>query len=84
LRGVEVVVAVAEALPFADGVFDGTLSQLVVNFMRDPAAGVREMARVTRQGGIVASWYGIRVPVVAVPAPRLDSAAVGGTPRCLS
>jgi ubiquinone/menaquinone biosynthesis C-methylase UbiE len=55
LPGVEVVVAPAEGLPFADGAFDATLSQLVVNFMRDPEAGVREMARVTRPGGIVAS-----------------------------
>jgi Methylase involved in ubiquinone/menaquinone biosynthesis len=55
LPGVEVAVGAAEALPFADGAFDATLSQLVVNFMRDAEAGVREMARVTRPGGIVAS-----------------------------
>jgi SAM-dependent methyltransferase len=53
--GVEVVVAAAEALPFSDDAFDVTLSQLVVNFMRDAEAGVREMARVTRPGGVVAS-----------------------------
>ena len=45
----------AEALPFADGAFDAALSQLVVNFMGDAEAGVREMARVTRPGGVVAS-----------------------------
>lgn len=55
LPGVEVAVGAAEALPFADGAFDAALSQLVVNFMRDAEAGVREMARVTRPGGIVAS-----------------------------
>src|SRR5215204_2574278 len=55
LPGVDVVEAPAEALPFADGTFDATLSQLVVNFMGDPEAGVREMARVTRPGGVVAS-----------------------------
>jgi SAM-dependent methyltransferase len=55
LPGVEVVVAGAETLPFADGVFDAALSQLVVNFMNDAEAGVREMARVTRAGGVVAS-----------------------------
>ena len=53
--GVEVVVAPGESLPFGDDSFDATLSQLVVNFMRDPEAGVREMARVTRPGGVVAS-----------------------------
>lgn len=42
--GVEVVVSAAEALPFSDGAFAVTLSQLVVNFMRDADAGVREMA----------------------------------------
>src|SRR5215471_13656217 len=47
--------APAEDLPFDDGSFDATLSQLVVNFMNDPAAGAREMRRVTRAGGVVAS-----------------------------
>ncbi len=42
-------------LPFPDAGFDAALSQLVVNFMRDAEAGVREMARVTRPGGVVAS-----------------------------
>ncbi|MCW2997575.1 MAG: class SAM-dependent methyltransferase [Solirubrobacterales bacterium] len=55
LPGVEVVVTAAETLPFADGTFDAALSQLVVNFMPDAEAGVREMARVTRPGGTVAS-----------------------------
>jgi SAM-dependent methyltransferase len=53
--GAEVVVAAAETLPFGDGAFDGALSQLVVNFMADAHAGVGEMARVTRAGGVVAS-----------------------------
>jgi SAM-dependent methyltransferase len=55
LPGVAVVRAPAEALPYEDGAFDAVLSQLVVNFMSDPHAGVREMARVARPGGIVAS-----------------------------
>jgi SAM-dependent methyltransferase len=53
--GVRVEVAVAEALPFPDGSFDAALSQLVVNFMTDAPAGVREMRRVTRSGGTVAA-----------------------------
>jgi SAM-dependent methyltransferase len=53
--GVDVVVGAAEALPFGDGEFDVVASQLVVNFMDDPRAGVREMARVARPDGIVAS-----------------------------
>jgi SAM-dependent methyltransferase len=53
--GVEVVLAAAEELPFADDSFDAALSQLVVNFMRDPRSGTRELARVTRAGGVVAA-----------------------------
>jgi SAM-dependent methyltransferase len=55
LPGVEVVVAAAEELPFPNDAFDATLSQLVVNFLLDADQGVREMARVTRPGGLVAS-----------------------------
>lgn len=51
--GVDVRVAAAESLPFPDGGFDCALAQLVVNFMRDPAAGVGEMVRVTKPGGTV-------------------------------
>ncbi len=51
--GTDVRVAPAERLPFGDGVFDATLAQLVVHFMADPVAGLREMARVTRAGGRV-------------------------------
>jgi SAM-dependent methyltransferase len=45
----------AEALPYADGFFDVALAQLVVHFMADPVAGLREMGRVTRPGGWVAA-----------------------------
>ena len=45
--------AAAEDLPFADAEFDVTLAQLVVHFMTDPVRGLREMARVTRPGGVV-------------------------------
>lgn len=55
LPGVTVERAPAEHLPFADGSFDATLAQLVVHFMSDPVGGLREMARVTRPGGVVAA-----------------------------
>jgi SAM-dependent methyltransferase len=51
LPGVDVRLAPAESLPFDNGTFDAALAQLVVHFMRDPVAGLREMARVTRDGG---------------------------------
>jgi len=44
----------AEDLPWEDGTFDAALASLVIAFMRDADAGVREMARVTRPGGTVA------------------------------
>jgi SAM-dependent methyltransferase len=45
----------AETLPWDDDTFDRTLAQLVVHFMRDPVAGLREMGRVTRADGVVAA-----------------------------
>lgn len=53
--GMDVRPAAAEELPFPDGRFDAALAQLVVHFMTDPVAGLREMARVTRPGGVVAA-----------------------------
>jgi SAM-dependent methyltransferase len=47
--------ASAEQLPFPDDAFDAALAQLVVHFMSDPGAGVAEMRRVTRPGGVVAA-----------------------------
>ena len=47
--------ATAEELPFPDENFDAVLAQLVVHFMADPGAGLREMSRVAREGGVVAA-----------------------------
>lgn len=55
LPDVPVVAAAAEELPFGDHEFDATLAQLVVHFMDDPAAGIAEMRRVTRPGGVVST-----------------------------
>ena len=56
----EVQCAAAETLPFPDATFDITLAELVVHFMNDPVAGLREMARVTKPGGHVVAcvWDG--------------------------
>lgn len=51
--GVDVQQASAEHLPFPDQVFDAALAQLVVHFMSDPAAGLTQMRRVTREDGVV-------------------------------
>lgn len=55
LPDVDVHAGAAEDLPFADDSFDVAMAQLVVHFMADPVAGLREMARVTRPGGTVAA-----------------------------
>lgn len=49
-------VADAGALPWENGACAATVSGLVLNFVPDAAAMVREMARVTRPGGIVAAY----------------------------
>lgn len=53
LPGVTATVGRAEDLPHDEATFDAALASLVVHFMTDPVAGLREMARVTRPGGIV-------------------------------
>jgi SAM-dependent methyltransferase len=64
---VDVRQAPAEDIPFEDGTFDAALAQLVVHFRTDPVAGIREMARVTHRGGVVAAcvWdlAGGRAPI---------------------
>jgi ubiquinone/menaquinone biosynthesis C-methylase UbiE len=47
-------VAPAESLPWPDEHFDAALAQLVVAFMSDAPAGVREMRRVVKPGGTIA------------------------------
>jgi SAM-dependent methyltransferase len=65
--GVETHIAPAEELPLQDGTFDAALAQLVVHFMSDPVRGIFEMARVTRDGGVVVAcvWDhgGKRTPI---------------------
>ena len=48
--GVDIRQGTAEALPYDDGAFDVAMANLVVHFMSDPVAGLREMGRV---GGLV-------------------------------
>ncbi|MGB6286773.1 MAG: class I SAM-dependent methyltransferase [Xanthobacteraceae bacterium] len=49
-------VADAQALPFPDKSFDAATMALVIVFIPDPAKAAREMARVVRPGGIVATY----------------------------
>jgi SAM-dependent methyltransferase len=64
--GADVRIGVGEQLPFGDDAFDVVLAQLVVQLMDDRDAGVREMARVARPGGIVAAavWDSHTMPLL--------------------
>lgn len=53
--GVDVRVADVHALPFADGEFDVVHAHQVLQHLADPVQALREMARVTRPGGLVAA-----------------------------
>ena len=52
---VSLVVGEAERLPFADGEFDHLTFTYLLRYVDDPAATLRELARVVRPGGRVAS-----------------------------
>jgi SAM-dependent methyltransferase len=84
--GVDVRQAAAESLPFADGQFGAALASLVVGFMQDPATGIREMARVTAPGGIVAAcfWHHDQMPALGLfwrAASSLDPSIAGDLRR---
>jgi SAM-dependent methyltransferase len=46
----------AVALPFPDDTFDAAVMPLVIFFVRDPARGVAEMARVVCPGGVITAY----------------------------
>ena len=52
---VELVEASAEQLPFADATFDHLTVTYLLRYVDDPGATLRELARVVRPGGVVAS-----------------------------
>lgn len=66
LRGrVTLIAGEAERLPFADGEFDHVTFTYLLRYVDDPAATLRELARVVRPGGRVAALE------FAVPPSRL-------------
>jgi ubiquinone/menaquinone biosynthesis C-methylase UbiE len=77
----DIRLAPAERLPWSDRSFDAALSQLVMNFLEDADAGLREMRRVVRPNGMVAActWdYGGEMQMLRTfwdAALELDPAA---------
>jgi demethylmenaquinone methyltransferase/2-methoxy-6-polyprenyl-1,4-benzoquinol methylase len=51
---VELVEGEADHLPFADGEFDALTFTYLLRYVEDPAATLRELARVVRPGGVIA------------------------------
>jgi SAM-dependent methyltransferase len=65
----------AMALPVADAASDAAVMALVLFFVPDPAAGVAEMCRAVRAGGVVAAYHwdvlGGGFPLAAIGAEML-------------
>jgi demethylmenaquinone methyltransferase/2-methoxy-6-polyprenyl-1,4-benzoquinol methylase len=74
---VRLAVARAEQLPFADATFDGLTFTYLLRYVADPAATLRELARVVRPGGAVASLeFAVPRSPVWLPAWRLYTRVV--------
>jgi demethylmenaquinone methyltransferase/2-methoxy-6-polyprenyl-1,4-benzoquinol methylase len=52
---VHLAVARAEDLPFADATFDALTFTYLLRYVADPAATLRELARVVKPGGVIAN-----------------------------
>ena len=52
---VHLAVARAEELPFADATFDALTFTYLLRYVADPAATVKELARVVKPGGVIAN-----------------------------
>jgi len=86
-RQVELVEASADALPFEDESFDAVTFTYLLRYVDDPAATMRELARVVRPGGTVAGlefgvprgfWRPLWELYVRVGLPLAGSLAGGG------
>lgn len=69
------------ALPYADESFDASVANFVVNHLTVPLTGVRELARVTRPGGVIAVTIWPSEPVSAFNALWNDVIERSGAAR---
>jgi demethylmenaquinone methyltransferase/2-methoxy-6-polyprenyl-1,4-benzoquinol methylase len=65
---IELREARAEDLPFEDAAFDGLTFTYLLRYVDDPAATMRELARVVRPGGVIAM---LEFGLPGRPLPRL-------------
>lgn len=63
---IRLVAGDANALPFPDSSFDTVVFSYLLRYVADPSATVRELARVLRPGGVLASVE-FGVPEAAIP-----------------
>jgi demethylmenaquinone methyltransferase/2-methoxy-6-polyprenyl-1,4-benzoquinol methylase len=76
-RRIRLAVARAEQLPFADATFDALTFTYLLRYVSDPGETLRELARVVRPGGVVASLeFGVPPGPVWLPAWRLYTRVV--------
>ncbi len=78
LTNVETVRATADALPVAEKSFDAVTCRIAAHHFPDPAAFVREAARVLKPGGVLALDDNIapdRVLLPGYPAAEIEAAA---------
>jgi demethylmenaquinone methyltransferase/2-methoxy-6-polyprenyl-1,4-benzoquinol methylase len=74
---VRLAVARAEQLPFPDDTFDALTFTYLLRYVADPGATLRELARVVRPGGTVASLeFAVPPKPVWLPAWRLYTRVV--------
>ena len=64
------VLADAERLPLADATLDALLAAGLIGHLADPVAGLAELARVTRPGGVIAAFHPVGRAVLAARQGR--------------
>lgn len=88
IEGVEFRVGSAAEIPFADGSFDCVLLSGVLQHVAEPVAVLKELARVTRSGGmaylLVYATEGVRWPLVQMLRPLAQAVGFEAMDRAVA